>query len=167
MLTAIVHANSTPGALAATLSSLVPAVAEGLLSHAVVVMTAADADCERIADAMGATVIVAASGPWQAAALTARGPWVILLEAGEIPGFGWIAAVERHLLQQSAERQGVAVLPAAGLLERWRERLSMMTAAGRPRPGLIGPRERVADGTVSGRVARLSVVRERMPGQTG
>ena len=65
MLTALVFANSTPGALAVTLSSLVAAVAEGLVSHAVVILPAPDPAAERIADAMGATVVIAASNHWQ------------------------------------------------------------------------------------------------------
>lgn len=162
MLSALVHANSTPGALAVTLSSLVSAVAEGLVSHAVVIVPTADPAAERIADAMGASVITAASGPWQAAANTARGDWVLLLEAGETPGYGWIAAVERHLLQQTAERPLSALLPASGFANGLRERLTLMIAPDKLRTGLISPRRHAANGTNGGRPIRLPVRREKM-----
>jgi hypothetical protein len=164
MLTALVHANSTPGALAATLSSLVPAVAEGLVSHAVVIVPAADAAAERIADAMGATVINPGTGRWQAAATMARGDWVLLLDAGEMPGHGWIAAIERHLLQQSSERQRPALLPAAGAAAALRERLALLMGANNLRTGLVSPRRRVAEGTSGGAPVRLSVARDRIDG---
>jgi hypothetical protein len=163
MLTALIHANATPGALASTLSSLVPGVAEGLVSHAVVIMPDADPASERIADAMGASVIIAASDHWQAAARTARGDWVLLLEAGETPGQGWIGAVERHLMQQSTGRQRPALLAVAGPMAGLRERLAMLTGAGRPRAGVIVPRLSVAEGCSGGVPVRLGVRREPMP----
>jgi hypothetical protein len=162
MLTALVHANSSPGALALTLSSLVPAVAEGLISHAVVMLPAADTAAERIADAMGATVIIAASGHWQAAAVTARSEWVLLLTAGEVPCHGWIGAIERHLLQQSAQQQRPALLPLSGLLTGISERLAVLAGAGYLRAGLISSRRRAAEGASGGTPARLSVARTRV-----
>jgi hypothetical protein len=165
MLTALVHAASTPGALAATLSSLVPAVAEGLVSNAVVMLPVPDPDAERIADAMGATVVIAANGHWQAAAMTARGDWVLLLEAGEVPGHGWIAAVERHLLQQTAARQRSALLPVSGFAAGLTERLAVLLGPGKLRSGLVSSRRHASQGagTGGGAPVRLSASRERMP----
>lgn len=163
MLTALIHAKTTSGALAVTLSSLVPAVAEGLVSHAVVVMAAADPDAERIADAMGASVVIAPSGHWQAAALTARGAWVLLLEAGETPGHDWIAAIEQHLLLQSSAHQRPALLPSAGFSAAFGERLAVMATPHRLRSGLVSPRSAVADGGSGGVPVQLTASRKRMP----
>lgn len=160
MLTALIHANSTPAALAVTLSSLVPAVAEGLLSHAVVIMPVADAAAERIADAMGATIIVAAAGHWQAGATAARGDWVLLLDAGETPGHGWISAIERHLLAQASERPRPALLPKAGVVPALRERFAAMFGSSGLRAGLVAARALVAAGASGGAPVRLSIKRE-------
>jgi hypothetical protein len=161
MLTALVHANATPGALAATLSALVPAVADGLISHAVVVLPQADAASERIADAMGATVLIQSGGHWPAAARIARGAWVLLLDAGEMPQQGWIGVIERHLLLQTAQNRRPAMLPLEGVAG-WGERVLWMLAASAPRSGLIAPREPVAAGASGGAPVRLPVKRARL-----
>ena len=164
MLTALVHARSTPGALAVTLAALVPAVAEGLVSHAVVVLAGQDPDGERIADAMGATVIVAGDAPWQEAARIARGDWVLLLDAGETPDHGWITVIERHLLQQSSARQAPAFLPINGLIAGLGERAGLWLARARLRSGLVAPRAMIAAGLVPVAPVRLAIGRRRLPG---
>jgi hypothetical protein len=163
MLTALVHARSNPGALAVTLAALVPAVAEGLVSHAVVVLAGKDMDSERIADAMGATVIQAGDAPWREAAAIARGDWVVLLDAGETPDQGWIAAIERHLLQQSSARQRPAFLPVRGLAAGLAERTGLWRASTRLRSGFVAPRAMIAAGTVPPTPVRLAIGRQRLP----
>lgn len=162
MLTALVHARSTPEALAFSLSALVPAVAEGLVSHAVVILGAERSSTERIADAMGATVLVPSAEPWCEAARIARGDWVLLLDAGEIPDHGWIGVVERHLLQQSSNRQRPAVLPKAGLLGRIREHGSLYLGRSSLRSGLIAAREPVSKGQIGGLPVVLGGTRSRL-----
>ena len=44
MLTAVIRADGSPRALAATLAVLIPAVAEGFLGHAVIVDTVGASD---------------------------------------------------------------------------------------------------------------------------
>ncbi len=63
MLTAVVHAGDEPMALVETLAALVPAVAEGLMSHAVVTTRTPSQEIERIADAMGATYVPQVADP--------------------------------------------------------------------------------------------------------
>jgi hypothetical protein len=164
MLTALVHAKSTPEALAFSLSALVPAVAEGLISHAVVILGPDRPSTERIADAMGATVLTPLREPWREAACIARGDWVLLLDAGEILDHGWIGAVERHLLHQTSARQRPAIVPAAGLLGRLRERAAMILGQGLLRSGLIAPRERVSNGQSGGVPVILNGTRSRLGG---
>jgi hypothetical protein len=167
MLTALVHAASTPGPLAVTLSSLVPAVAEGLVSHAVVLLPAGDRNGERIADAMGATVMSATTNsaviPWPEAARIARGDWVLLLEAGETPDHGWISAIERHLMQQTASRPRPALMPLVPGFAALGERLAWAAAPGLLRSGLVAARLAVQSGQSGGTPVRLDVTRRRLP----
>jgi hypothetical protein len=166
MLTAVVRMRGEAQGLALTLSSLVPAVAEGLMNHAVVVLDRPDGLAERIADAMGATMLISPADPWSTGAGAARGDWVLLLNAGEEPLPGWIGAVERHLLLQSAARRRPALLPLSGGLEGWRERLSLLTARALARSGahagLIAAREAVASGARLPAAARLTPGRLRI-----
>ncbi len=167
MLTALVSSNSTPGALAATLSALVPAVAEGLVSHAVVMLPRPDPDSERIADAMGASLVTAQPGgrqerDWREAAQAARGDWVLLLEAGETPAYGWIGCIERHLLLQTAARSQAAILPLAGGWDGFVERLRLMVGRGQPSSGMLAPRRQIVEGKAGGSPVRLAVSRHKL-----
>lgn len=167
MLTVLVQSNSTPGALAATLSALVPAVAEGLVSHAVVMLIGNSPDSERIADAMGATIVRTRDDKpqdqtWRAAAQVARGDWILLLEAGEVPGHGWIGCIERHLMLQTSASSRSAILPLAGGLERMIERIRLLIGTGRPSSGMVAPRRQFMAGLPAGRLVRLAVGRHRI-----
>lgn len=161
MLTAIVHARAQPMALAETLASLVPAVAEGLMSHAVVINDAPDGSIDRIADAMGATLIIAASEPWRTAALAARGDWVILFDAGDTPDSGWIGAIEGHLLRQSSDAMIPAWLPLATGTGGFAERIRLAFGLCGVGAGLVAPRRVIAQGGRVGRPRRLRTGRRR------
>ncbi len=160
MLTVLVHANSTPGALAATLSALVPAVAEGLVSHAIVMLEKPDQNCERIADAMGATLFIVPDPPWQPAAKFARSAWVMLLQAGDVPDHGWVGVAERHLMVQSQASRRAALLPLAHGLAAWRERTACWLRPGALRAGLIVARDKVVTGSCGEAPVRLQVRRQ-------
>jgi hypothetical protein len=159
MLTALVHAGSTPGALAATLSSLVPAVAAGLMSHAVVAMRQGDAEAERIADALGAAAAFFTASPWVDAAGLARGSWALLLEAGEEPGDGWISCVERHFMRH-ADSGRAALLPLGGVAGV-AERAAMLANPRGLRAGLLAPRAEILSGLRGKPPLRLSAIRRR------
>jgi hypothetical protein len=157
MLTAVIRTHARAGPLAATLSALVPGVVQGLVSHAVVVEHGEQPDCRRIADAMGATIIRAEDGAtparsWSAGIAAARTPWVLLLDAGDVPEEGWVGAVERHLVtrtladapapgpdgHQDAGRD-VALMAAAGPFGPLAARARALFAAG-PHAGCLMPR---------------------------
>ncbi len=161
MLSALVRTASAPGALAFTLAGLVPAVAEGLLSHAVVLASREDPDTERIADAMGASLIVSPAQEWRLAAEAARGSWLLLLDAGDGLDDGWIAAIERHLMLQSPPAFRAAFLPRREVLGHLRARLALANPAGRIAPGLLAPRAMVLQGRLSGVPALLAATRHR------
>lgn len=161
MLTVIVRSRpGRPEALAATLSSLVPAVAEGLLAHALVLENQPERDVARIVDAMGADLMTEAEAGWREAAARAASPWSLLLDSGETPDHGWIIAVERHLMAQTSAtpRGGLMVLADIGGLMR--EGLSLMVGARAPRPGLIAPTREIATGRLERVPLRLAARRQ-------
>ena len=99
MITALVLAQRDLGALAVTLSALVSGVAQGLIGDAVVLVSEADPRIERVAEAVGATLVRVAAGedPWRAGAAVGRRDWLLCLEAGDVPVEGWIAALDRFV----------------------------------------------------------------------
>lgn len=161
MLTAVIRADGRPGALAATFSVLIPAVAEGVLGHAVVIDPASSPEIARIADETGAAYVASATeAAWQAAAGEARGEWLVLLDAGDLPEPHWTQGVERHLLL-AASRPALMPLSGAGALV---ERGSLLLFPHRLRAGLIAPRQQILSGHLAIRPRRLMVRRERAGG---
>ena len=75
MITVLVRVSSGPEALAATLSALVPAVAAGLVGDAVILAHGQDETLAKVADAAGATLIVADDVSWADGAQAARREW--------------------------------------------------------------------------------------------
>src|SRR5919108_5296668 len=115
MITAIILADDDIEALGATLSSLVPALARGLLRDAVVVDGSSGGDVALIADAAGTAYLRLAdsSDPWRFGAELGRGHWFLLLESGDVPDPAWIAEAERFLL--TAGPPGAGAMRAAAL----------------------------------------------------
>ncbi|WP_353181108.1 glycosyltransferase family A protein [Bosea sp. (in: a-proteobacteria)] len=159
MLTAVIRAPGHAPALAATFAVLIPAVAEGVLGHAVVVDTVGTDDLRRIAEATGACYLRA--GPaeaWRRGAERARGDRLLLLDAGDVPQPDWLPAVERHLLLAPGRP---ALLPLGGLAASLRERVAIARAPRQLRAGLILPRSAVLAGRLEAAARRLSAERER------
>lgn len=162
MLTAVIRAPGSVQALAATFAVLIPAVAEGFLGHAVVVDTAGANDIERIADATGASYLRAGNAEgWHLGAKEARGDWLLLLDAGDVPQLNWAQAVERHLL---VAPDAPALLPLRGFAASLRERAAISFGGRRLRAGLAAPKGTVLAGRLGHTPRRLSVGRERAGG---
>ena len=137
MITALVSTVGGPEALATTLSALVPAVADGLIGDAVVLARSPDPQAERIAEAVGATFVVAPAGEdaWRAGAAASRRDWVLCLEAGDIPSEGWIRALDRFVALAPADRRfGRLPRRHATLAARMRSLLAVMRSR-EVRPG--------------------------------
>ena len=98
-MTALVLAEGEPEALAATLSALVPAVVEGLVGDAVVIIRHEHAAVATMAEVAGASLAVISddADPWGAGGRLARREWLLCLQSGDVPGEGWMRAVERFL----------------------------------------------------------------------
>ncbi len=107
MITILVRVTHGPEALAATLSALVPAVAEGLVGDAVILSSRQDDTLAMVADAAGATLIVAKDVAWTDGAKAARRDWLLCLDDGDIPQEGWIRVLDRFVALSRPE-QGLA-----------------------------------------------------------
>jgi hypothetical protein len=162
MLTAVIWADGSANALAATFSVLIPAVADGFLGHAVVVDAAGASEVERLADATGASYLRAGGAAgWHLGAGQARGDWLILLNAGDVPQAHWAQIVDRHLML-SPETPGL--IPLRGVAGSLRERAAVSFGPHRLRAGLVLPKSAVLAGRLGGAPRRLSVRRERAAG---
>lgn len=163
MITAVIRANRDAEALAATLSVLIPAVAQGVIGHAVVIDDADDAAVARLADETGASYVkvknVAKNGEvWSCGVAQARGDWVILLEAGDLPEPQWTPSIERHLLT-AATRPALMPLSGVAALREWGA-VSLRSRG--VRAGLLAPKKQILSGRLARAPRRLAVRRERV-----
>jgi hypothetical protein len=159
MLTAVIRSDGFHEALAATLATLIPAVAQGFLGHAVIVDTAGTVETQAVADATGARYLRAEPGrAWREGAAHARGERLVLLDAGDAPQAGWIEVVERHLLV-APRRAGL--IPLAGIVAALRERAVFSFGGRGLGPGLVLPRAMALAGRLDHAPVRLPVLRER------
>jgi hypothetical protein len=110
MITALVHAEGQPEELAATLAALVHAIVEGLMGDAVIIAHEPDAAIKGIAEVAGATLAIVPQGvdPWRAGAARARREWLLCLSSGDVPGEGWLRAVDRFLAGPARSGQPLA-----------------------------------------------------------
>ena len=147
MITVLIRVTHGPEALAATLSSLVPAVAAGLIGDAVILAAEQDDELMQVADAAGANLIE--SSAWADGVKAARREWLLCLDDGDIPQEGWIRVLDRFV--------GLTK-PEQGLARMRRQRAGLM---GRISSLLAGPSVRAGD-LVHRRVL-LNEVKARMP----
>lgn len=87
MISVLVHSRGDVSALARTLSSLVPAVIDGIVLDAAILADEEDESCAEIADAAGCAYAVGVSV--RDIAERVRGGWFLLLEEGAEPQAGW------------------------------------------------------------------------------
>lgn len=159
MITVVVRAEHGAEALAVTLAALVPAVADGLVGDAVVLARAPDDEIAAVADALGAKLLVGADGTWASAARVARRDWILCLSAGDVPGEGWIRALDRFIALCPPERGfGRLARPQA----TWRERLGGLFAGRQVRAGDLVRRELLL-GNGQGRPVRVVAAIGRDP----
>ena len=104
MITVLGRVTHGPEALAATLSALVPAVAAGLVGDAVILAGEQDETLAKVADSVGASLIVAQEVTWADGARAARRDWLLCLDDGDIPQEGWIRVLDRFIALAQPER---------------------------------------------------------------
>lgn len=141
MFTAAIH---LPGAinperidaLADTLAALVAGVAAGVVGDAVIAAAHPDdPEIATMAESTGATLVDRGRNPWAAAALPARRPWMLCLEAGDVPAEGWIRVLDRFGATASTESVGRLRRPHAPLFERIAGRREALTGTRQVRAG--------------------------------
>jgi hypothetical protein len=160
MLTAVIRSSGEHEPLAATLTVLISAVSEGFVGHAVVVAPRQNSEIDMLVDATGASFVLApAATAWVEGAKAARGDWLLLLEAGDLPDLNWTRSVERHLLVAS---QRPALMPMAGLLAGLKERALRLLRPRALAAGLVTTRREAEAGLLSAPPLRLRVMRQRL-----
>lgn len=164
MITVLVRVTRGPEALAVTLSSLVPAVAAGLVGDAVILAPREDETVARVADATGATLVVTEENSWKAGAEAARRDWLLCLDDGDIPREGWIRILERFVSLGRPERD-VARLrhQQTGLVRLAVDALRRLVGRPTVRAGDLVHRRVLLDGVKPQRPVRLPAVIERDP----
>jgi hypothetical protein len=164
MITALICVRQGPEALAVTLSALIPAVTAGLVGDAVILSERQDDTLAAVADAAGATLIVAEDASWQAGAAAARRDWLLCLDDGDIPQEGWIRVLDRFV-SLSRPEPGMARLgrKRAGLLATGLDWMGRLAGSSSVRAGDLVHRRVLIEGMKARRPVRLSARIERDP----
>ncbi|WP_426125323.1 glycosyl transferase [Pararhizobium sp. PWRC1-1] len=95
MLTIIMETRDNEAELAQTLSVLVAGAVEGLVSDVIILDHGSKDGSSRVADAAGARFCT--SWDMKEIVLSARGDWLLLLEAGARPAGRWIDDVAEYM----------------------------------------------------------------------
>jgi hypothetical protein len=123
MITVLIRVRHGAEALAVTLGALVPAVIDGLIGDAVVVTPTPDGAVAAIAEAAGATLVVASDDSWRKGAALARRDWVFCLEDGDVPTEGWMRVLDRFVTLSPVRSFGRLTRRPRGLREALAESL--------------------------------------------
>lgn len=164
MITAIIRVKHGPEALSVTLSALIPAVAAGLVGDAVILAEKQDTALAKVADAVGATLVVTEEKSWKAGAQAARRDWLLCLDDGDVPQEGWIRALDRFVGTASPE-QGLARLrrQRAGLLSGTVDLVGGLLGAAKIRAGDLVHRRVLLDQAKARAPVRLPATIVRDP----
>jgi hypothetical protein len=95
MITAFIIANDDAKALTRTLNALIGATVEGLMREVVLLADAGNDTATKLADHAGC--MLAKPAEFETLVQSAKGDWLMILEAGAFPEQGWIEALENHI----------------------------------------------------------------------
>ena len=95
MLTAIILATEDTKAITRTLNALIGATVEGFVREVVLLAAPNNHVAAEIADEAGCELLDALS--FGTAIFTAKGSWLVILEAGAFPESGWVEALSDHI----------------------------------------------------------------------
>ncbi|MFO1147717.1 MAG: glycosyl transferase [Alsobacter sp.] len=154
MLSVVIPVTHPEPALVDTLAALVPAAADGLLRD-VLLAGAAESDfLQRVADAAGCGLLPIAGGRAAAVASGARqvkGPWVLVLEPGLVPGGDWMAETEAFIEEAGdGDAAAYSLAPRGPLRQQIRSHAinwrCQLTGRAHPLQGLVAGRDILAQG---------------------
>ncbi|GHC71307.1 hypothetical protein [Limoniibacter endophyticus] len=159
MLSVVVVPADDPEALARTLAVLVEGVLEGVICEAFVIDEGLEAASLEVADQAGCMLMK--NRPAEIAAAM-RGEWLLVLEAGAIPGEGWVQALSLHMAS--------ACETASFRHERWWGNLGLRFLRRPLAFGLLVKRRRAMEQAEKGfeviaRGARLSIAATIVPAE--
>jgi hypothetical protein len=164
MISVLIRVEHGAEALAITLGALIPAVADGLVADAVVLVSRPDDAIATIVEAVGATMSVAPEPGWRQGAALAKRDWLLCLSDGDVPSEGWIRVVERFVALSPPDRRfGRLERRRRGMFEGFRHRLRGLAGAGQVRAGDLVQRSALAEKARLGRPARIGARIERDP----
>ena len=164
MITVLIRVRHGAEALAVTLSALIPAVADGLIADAVVLVSKADDTVASVAEAVGATLVIAESGDWALGATNAKRDWLLCLDDGDVPTDGWIRTLERFVaLSPPGRRLGRLGRRTGTAEKRLRRTLRALIAPKRVQAGDLVRRAVLTGGTATDRPVRVGAWIERDP----
>ncbi len=141
MLSAIIATQESERALVPTLAALVPGATAGLLGEVIVADGGSRDATAEVADIAGCRFMTSGEplgARLNAAAVSAKTPWLMFLRAGCVPEPGWVTAAERFIGADDSNRAavfrppGIADLLRPGLAELLE--LLRVTLGGGPKP---------------------------------
>ena len=136
MISVLIRVEHGAEALAVTLGALIPAVADGLVADAVVLVPRPDETIAAMTEAVGATLSVVPDLGWRQGAAFAKRDWLLCLDDGDVPTEGWIRTVERFVaLSPPGRRFGRLERRPQGLVASLRYILRDMTGTGHVHAG--------------------------------
>ncbi len=133
------------------------------MGDAVILCDRQDATLAMVADAAGATLVVANDAAWTEGAKAARRDWLLCLDDGDIPQEGWIRVVDRFVSLAGPQQSKARLRRRAGLLQAWSEALGRRFAGASIRAGDLVHRRALIHHGKSGAPVRLAATIERDP----
>jgi hypothetical protein len=112
MLSVVIATNESERTLVPTLAALVPGATAGLVREVIIADPGSRDATSEVADIAGCEMLVSDAPLAERlarAAETARGPWLLFLEAGAVLQAGWIEETSRFLEEASLAGQADAV----------------------------------------------------------
>ena len=118
MLSVIIATHESERALVPTLAALVAGSTAGLISEVVVADAGSRDATAEVADVAGCRFIASSASLGErlnAAAMSARAPWLLFLRAGAVPDTSWIAETGRFIETAQSADMAATFRPAPAL----------------------------------------------------
>jgi glycosyltransferase involved in cell wall biosynthesis len=142
MISVVIATQDSERALVPTLSALVAGAVAGIVREVIIADGCSRDGTAIIAEGAGCGFIASAAGRGarlEAAAETARAPWLLFLVPGTVPDPAWIDEAQRFVEENGAagSERAAVFRPVAGSRPLLVEAFALARAAlgGRPRPG--------------------------------